>query len=77
MFSRSVMQILNEQPDSRNDLFMYMIDLMIADRTFHKAEIDLLAEVAQHVFQLDQGTFLKLLAFGIQRGFLPSVESIS
>ena len=77
VFNQSVMQILNEQPDCRNDLFMYMVDLMIADRTFHKAEIDLLAEVAQHVFQLDQETFLKLLAIGIQRGFLPSVESIS
>ena len=77
VFNKSVQEILSEQPDCRNDLFMYMVDLMVADRTFHKAEIDLLAEVAQKVFQLDQETFLRLLAIGIQRGFLPSTESIS
>lgn len=77
VFNRSVQDILQAQPESRNELFLYMVDLMVADRHFHKAEIDLLTEVAQKVFQLDQKTFLQLLAFGIQRGFLPSVESIS
>ncbi len=77
VFYRSVQAILEAQPNSRNELFLYMVDLMVADRNFHKAEVDLLAEVAQKVFQLDQETFLRLLAYGIQRGFLPSVESIS
>lgn len=77
VFNRSVNDILQEQPDSRNDLFLYMVDLMVADRSFKKAELDLLVRVAQEVFQLDEQTFLNLLAVGIQRGFLPSTESIS
>ena len=77
VFNRSVQEILREQPSNKEQLFMYLVDLMMADRSFHHAELDLLTEIAQKTFQFDNETFLKLIAFGVQRGFLPSMESIS
>ena len=77
VFNRSVQEILREQPNNKEQLFMYLVDLMMADRSFHHAELDLLTEIAQKTFQFDNETFLKLIAFGVQRGFLPSMESIS
>lgn len=77
VFNRSVNAILQKNPNCREGLFLYMADIMVSDRDFNKAELDLLAQVAQKVFQFDQETFLNLLKHCIQERFLPTTESIS
>lgn len=74
---RSMNEILEKEPDAKERLFMYMADVVVSDLNYHEAELKLLAEVAQNVFQFDEKTFLSLLQRSIQIRFRPSLESIS
>ena len=74
---RSVNEILEKEPDAKERLFMYMADVVVSDLNYHEAELKVLAEVAQNVFQFDEKTYLNLLQRSIQIRFRPSLESIS
>ena len=77
VFNRSVNEILEKEPEARERLFMYMADVVVSDLHFHEAEINLLKEVAEKVFQFDEKVFLNLMQTCIQYKFRPSIESIS
>ena len=77
VFNRSVNEILEKDPAAKERLFLYMADVVVSDLDFNKAELDILTEVAQKVFQFDQETFLRLMQTCIEIRFRPTTESIS
>lgn len=77
VFNRSVHEILEKDPNMRERLFLYMADVVVSDLNFSKAELDILTEVAQKVFQFDETTFLRLMQTCIEIRFRPTTESIS
>ena len=77
IFNRSVNDILSKDPMAKERLFLYMADVVVSDLDFNKAELDLLTEVAEKVFQFDQQTFLRLMQTCIEIRFRPTTESIS
>lgn len=74
---RSVNEILEKEPEAKERLFLYMADVVVSDLKYHEAEIKLLEDVAQNVFQFDYKTYLNLMQKSIQIRFRPTLESIS
>ena len=81
IFNKSVHNLLEMQPEIRNDLFVYLVDIMVTDFKFKQEELGLLFKMGKEALGLDDATMVGLLVdgirLGISRGFVPSTTSIS
>ena len=68
-------------PNSRNELFLYLVNIMVTDYKFKQEELDLLVDMGKKAFGYEDNEIMALLAdgirIGVSRGFLPSTSSIS
>lgn len=81
VFNKSLQSLLQLNPDMRNDLFLYLVNIMVTDFKFKQEELDLLLRLGKEAFGLDEETIVKLIADGIRinvsTGVVPSTSSIS
>jgi len=81
IFNKSLQKLAELLPDSRADLFSYLINIMVTDYKFKQAEIDLLFNIGKNAFGFSDEEIVRLMAdgirIGVSRGFLPSTTSIS
>ena len=81
IFNKSLKRLSELIPNSRNDLFLYLVNIMVTDYKFKKEELNLLFDMGKKAFGFDDETIVRLLAdgirIGVSRGFLPSTSSIS
>ena len=81
IFNKSVQKLLELQPEIRNDLFVYLVNIMVTDFKFKQEELGLLFKMGKEALGLDEATMVGLLVegirFGISVGFVPSTTSIS
>ena len=81
IFNKSLQKLAELLPDSRADLFSYLINIMVTDYKFKQAEIDLLFNIGKNAFGFSDEDIVRLMADGIRLGvsigFLPSTTSIS
>lgn len=76
VFFDSVSKILEADPGMRENMFCYVVNLVISDRTLDVKEIDLLYGVAENVFSYSRKEAARILANLIQANYVPSVEAI-
>ena len=81
IFNKSLKRLSELIPNIRNDLFLYLVNIMVTDYKFKKEELELLFDMGKKAFGFDEETIVRLLAdgirIGVSRGFLPSTSSIS
>lgn len=81
IFNKSLQKLAELIPESRADLFSYLITIMVTDYKFKQAEIDLLFNIGKNAFGFSDEDIVRLMAdgirIGVSRGFLPSTTSIS
>ena len=81
IFHNSLHNLLEMQPEIRNDLFLYLVNIMVTDYKFKQQELDLLFRIGKEAFGYDEEAIVRLLGdgirYGVSRGFLPSTSSIS
>jgi Zn-dependent protease with chaperone function len=81
IFNNSLQRLMELMPQSRNDLFSYLVNIMVTDYKFKKEELDLLVDMGKKAFGFDDETIMRLMAdgirIGVSKGFLPSTSSIS
>ena len=81
IFHKSLHNILEMQPEMRDGLFLYLVNIMVTDYKFKQTELDLLFRIGKEAFGYEEEAIVRLLAKGIcdgvSRGFLPSTSSIS
>lgn len=76
IFIDSVKNILEINPGLRDDLFNYMIGLVLADRMFNDKEVDFLFNVGENIYSYTKKEIADKLASAIQANFVPSFESL-
>ena len=81
IFNKSLQKLAELIPESRADLFSYLITIMVTDYKFKQAEIELLFNIGKNAFGFSDEDIVSLMAdgirIGVSRGFLPSTTSIS
>ena len=81
IFNKSLHNLLEMQPEIRNDLFLYLVSIMVTDFKFQQAELDLLVRMGKEAFGLEDEAIVGLIADGIRMnvstGVVPSTSSIS
>ena len=81
IFNKSLHNLLEMQPEIRNDLFLYLVGIMVTDFKFQQAELDLLVRMGKEAFGLEDEAIVGLIADGIRMnvsiGVVPSTSSIS
>lgn len=81
VFNKSLQSLLQINPDGRNDLFLYLVNIMVTDFKFKQEEIELLMKMGKEAFGLEEELIVKLIADGIRAnvasGVVPSTSSIS
>lgn len=81
VFNKSLQSLLQINPDARNDLFLYLVNIMVTDFKFKKEELDLLMKMGKEAFGLEEDLIVRLVAdgirMGVSSGIVPSTSSIS
>ena len=81
IFNKSLQKLAELIPESRADLFSYLITIMVTDYKFKQAEIELLFNIGKNAFGFSDEDIVRLMAdgirIGVSRGFLPSTTSVS
>ncbi len=81
VFNTSLKNLSELIPESRDQLFLYLVNILVTDYHFKQAEIDLLFDMGKKAFGYDEETIVRLLAegirIGVSHGFVPSTSSIS
>lgn len=81
VFNKSLQSLLQLNPDARNDLFLYLVNIMVTDFKFKQEELDLLMRMGKEAFGMEEELIVRLIADGIRMnvatGVVPSTRSIS
>ena len=76
IFIESVQKILEINPGMRDNLYNYMIGIVLSDRMFNEQEIGFLFTVGENIFAFTKKEIADKLASAIQSNFVPSFESL-
>lgn len=73
IFAESIAKIFEEEPNLREGMFRYMIDIVIADKRLDKREIQLLYQLGDAYFAYSRKEVAIMMAEMVQAKFLPNV----
>lgn len=76
IFNSSIEEVLKRNPDARENMFAYLISIILADKSLQQEEMDFLFNVGEQAFGFSQKEIANRLAVAIQRNFIPSYEAI-
>ena len=76
VFIEAVQKIMEINPGMREDLYQYMIGIVLADRMFNEKEVEFLFMIGENIFGYTKKEIADNLASAIQTNFVPSFEAL-
>ena len=76
-FNDSVKNILETNPEQREGMLSYIMDVIMADKDMSQDEVNLVFEIGQKVFGYSSTEVAQIFADFIQNKFIPSVKSLA
>jgi len=76
LFNEAVKKIMQINPSMREDMFIYMLNLIISDKKLSKNEVALAYDLGENVFAYTKKEIANLFALMIQKNFSPDFEAI-
>ena len=75
-FNKSVSSILELDPQMRQSLFQYVVDLVLVDKKLKEPEIQLMKQIGTQVFGYSEEEVMTTFAISIRNSFRPSFSAI-
>ena len=75
-FNKSVSSILDIDPQMRQALFQYVVDLVLVDKKLKEPEIQLMKQIGTQVFSYSEEEVMTTFAISIRNSFRPSFSAI-
>lgn len=77
IFIDSIQHILREEPQMRDDLLLYLIEIVLSDREISKAEVNLVYDLGKNIFGYQKRDVARMMVAMVQSKFVPNLRNLS